>query len=184
MAALGGESKTAKHLRREQADAAKEAARRLCQADAATFAAKHHLPFVVHPFAITDVTHQAVRTLHVAIDDEGKWMRLPISSCQLATGELYADLCPRRKTLRLWSSSLWTSPLVLYRCNWEWATKAHDASQQAARQAPSWSDDQSESRKAALEAFAAADHVSLHSSPNGLSVLATDLQWPFDLPLA
>jgi hypothetical protein len=166
-----------------------EAAARKPAADAAI---RLKLPFTVHPYAITDASHRHIRALHIDVDSlrplkrppEPKVKRLAILPSRLWTAELYADLCPRRGTLRLWSASIWTSPLHVYRDVWPFATKIYAAARQDVRKAPSWSDHFDPQRVAEIEAYAAADRAGLFLAPNGLCVLTTDLEWPFDISFA
>jgi hypothetical protein len=142
--------------------------------------AKLKLPFVVHPNCITAWSHREIRRLHAHVDD-GEVLPSPISHFDLGPGEMYADVCRRRGTLRLWTQSIWNSPLYVYRDRWDLAIKAYAAARVDA--AKTLATESAVDRRLALETFAAMRRTSVHCAPNGLVVIQTDLPWPLKLDI-
>jgi hypothetical protein len=179
------------------------------------------LPFVVHPYAITDRSHRALRSVFVRVHDKPipRDKRVPpfatfwpISDFDLNPGELYADLRPRYGTLRIWSSSILTSPLFLYRESWPWASQLWQEAESLLRKesaAALAQQAQSRSQKhqsaatmaqaeTSLSAFdfqsltpegrfsritwRAAKLAGLQSGASGLCVLHLDIKWPLQVP--
>ncbi len=118
------------------------------------------LPFVVHPYAITDASHRHIRrVLAASVPNHGKlpntststWtvrgeaaFESVASSCCVLDGEIYADIY--KGNLRLWTRTFKLSPLYLYRDAWRWAEKHQNQE--------------------------------LFLATNGLVALQTDIPWP------
>jgi hypothetical protein len=132
-------------------------------------ATKLKLPFLVYPGAITETSHHLIRFLR---QDQR------MSRCLLKEGEFYADV-NKQGNLRLWSLSVWSSPIIEYRMIWKWArTKFNEAltvgkntplSQSIFQTRPL---DENDLFKLAVLA------LPFELSPMGLSVYNTDIEWP------
>ena len=138
------------------------------------------LPFVVHPFCITDRSHHSIRRFLVRVNAENRLVPAPCCAFHLSPNEIYADVA-KNGMLRLWTTSIWDCPLFVYRDTWAWAIKAFAAGRDDASKSQVWANASSE-RRLALEMFATMGRMRMPLSPHGLVVLHTDIPWPSELP--
>jgi hypothetical protein len=145
---------------------------------------KLKLPFLVYPGLVTCNDHRSLRKImHLDPKTKRDSFKLPaISASRLEPGEMFADLSVDGK-LRLWSHSLWESPVVRYQreWEWEWANKLFVAAKKTVHTRLAESDINfiKPEREEALVTYEATRGLT-QSAPTGLLVLFTNLEWPFD----
>lgn len=147
--------------------------------DALDMAHKLGLPFLVYPAMVTQADHQSLRMIsHPDHKTKGESLKAPqISGSRFGPGELFADLDLDGK-IRIWTHSLWNSPIVVYQREWDWATKQFAAAKKVVQ--ARFPDPTTAERFEALVTFQVHKQTCV-SSPVGLTVLMTKIEWSKDL---